>query len=83
MSEDKIHHSRRVYYNGDYVDNFVYAKHLEDHINYNKTYRPGCGLIIDGEFVNDGYLDPARKLNALLVLNNNPVKIQQPKPPYQ
>ena len=46
-----------VYKNGDYKVNVVREEHLESHIEYNKTMRFGRGLFVDGECLNQGYLD--------------------------
>ena len=44
----KIHHTRGVYANGEYKDNAVRAEDLESHIEYNKTFRFGRALLVDG-----------------------------------
>jgi hypothetical protein len=46
-----------VYTNGESKVNFVENKHLEDHIEYNKTYRVGRALFVDGKCVHEGYLN--------------------------
>lgn len=50
----KIHHTRGVYPNGEYKDNAVLAEHLEGHIEYNKTFRFGRALFVDGVMVYAG-----------------------------
>lgn len=50
------HISVGVYANGRYVVNIVKDEHLKDHIEYNKTFRFGRGLFVDGECLNQGYL---------------------------
>lgn len=62
----KIHTTIGVYLNGDYKTNGVHEEHLEDHINYNKTMRPGRALIVDGVIVYLGYYDQ-ESLEALMV----------------
>ncbi len=52
----KIHTTIGVYANGDYKSNGVNPEHLEEHIQYNKDYRPGRALFVDGVCVNQGYL---------------------------
>ena len=52
----KIHHTRGVYANGEYKDNAVSAEDLESHIEYNKTFRFGRALLVDGVVVYNGYL---------------------------
>lgn len=46
-----------IYKNGDYKINVVKEEHLEYHIDYNKTMRFGRALFVDGECLNQGYLD--------------------------
>jgi len=50
-----IHTTIRLYANGQYIINGVSSEHLEDHIEYNKTYRWGCSLFVDGKCVFNGY----------------------------
>lgn len=45
---------RRVYLNGDSVAEKVGA-YLQQWLNYNTTYRPGCALLVAGEVVQLGY----------------------------
>lgn len=52
----KIHHTRGVYNNGEFKDNGVSAEHLAEHIEYNKTFRFGRALLVDGVVVYNGYL---------------------------
>lgn len=52
----KIHHTRGVYANGDFKDNAVLDSDLADHIEYNKTFRFGRALLVDGKVVYNGYL---------------------------
>ena len=49
VKEEGLHSSIRIYPNGDKRYNGVRTEHLEDHINYNREYRFGCDLIIDGK----------------------------------
>ena len=52
--------SIRIYNNGDYTINNVRPEDLEAHIEYNKTMRFGCALVVDGKIENEGYLDVDR-----------------------
>lgn len=52
--------SIRIYNCGDYVVNNVRPEHIEEHIDYNKTFRFGCALVVDGEIKNEGYLEENR-----------------------
>lgn len=57
IDKEQFYHSRRIYNNGDYVDNLVLGEHLKEHVEHNCLYRPGTALFIDGICVNKGYLD--------------------------
>lgn len=50
----KIHTTIGIYPNGEYRSNGVLDEHLSDHIEYNKTYRAGRALIVDGVVVYTG-----------------------------
>ena len=52
-----IHTTIGVYLNGDYKTNGVLPEHLEMHIEYNKKYRLGRGLFVDGKCIYAGYLN--------------------------
>ena len=45
-----------VYKNGQYHVNIVKEEHLKDHIEYNKTFRWGRALFVDGKCEHKGYL---------------------------
>lgn len=49
-----------VYNNDTYKINIVKPEHLENHIEYNKTFRPGRALFVDGKCVHGGYLNRGR-----------------------
>jgi hypothetical protein len=49
-----IHQTIGVYPNGDYKMNGVPSEHLENHIEYNKLWRWGRALIVDGVVVYKG-----------------------------
>jgi hypothetical protein len=66
----KIHHTRGVYLNGEYKDNAVLHEHLESHIAYNKLYRFGRALLVDGVIVYNGYLSDADLAPHVGVVNN-------------
>jgi hypothetical protein len=55
-STTKIHHSVGVYSDLSYKQNGVAEEHLAEHINYNKKYRFGRALFVDGVCVYEGYL---------------------------
>lgn len=52
----KIHTTVGAYKNGGYKVNGVPDLFLEDHIEYNKTWRFGRALFVDGKCVYRGYL---------------------------
>lgn len=45
-----------LYSNESYVYNIVKEEHLEQHIEYNKSMRPGRALFLDGKCIYKGYL---------------------------
>lgn len=45
-----------MYPDKHYVYNIVSKEHLEQHIEYNKTMRPGRLLYVDGKRINNGCL---------------------------
>ena len=51
-----MHVTVGVYMNGQYKYNIVRNEDLENHIKYNKIFRFGRGLFVDGKCVNQGYL---------------------------
>ena len=51
-----MHATVRFYLNGDYVVDYVRDKDLQDYIEYNKVFRFGCFLFVDGEYVCGGVL---------------------------
>ena len=51
-----MHVTVGVYMNGQYKYNIVRDEDLENHIKYNKIFRFGRGLFVDGKCVNQGYL---------------------------
>lgn len=51
-----MHVTVGVYMNGQYEYNIVRDEDLENHIKYNKIFRFGRGLFVDGKCVNQGYL---------------------------
>lgn len=53
---EKIIHTMGVYSNGDRKHNGVRESHLAEHIEYNKTFRPGRALFVNGKCENEGYL---------------------------
>lgn len=76
-----------VYPNGDYKYNVVREEDLQSHIEYNKKFRPGRLLYVDGERVNNGcrkpeYLEKYDKI-ADEFYKNNKVDVSKPTIPYR
>lgn len=55
-----IHTTMGVYNSDDFVTNGVADEHLESHIEYNKKWRFGRALFVDGKCVHQGYLSKER-----------------------
>ena len=55
-----IHTTIGVYNNDSFKVNGVDPIHLKEHIEYNKGWRPGRALFVDGKCVNRGYLSKER-----------------------
>lgn len=51
MSKQKLNTTVRLYSDGSYKVNGVKSIHLEGHIHYNKCYRPGCALFLNGDLI--------------------------------
>ena len=58
-----MHVTVGVYMNGVYKVNIVRDEDLEDHIQYNKKFRFGRGLFLDGKCINQGYLSGEQVIN--------------------
>ena len=75
-----------VYPNGDYKWNVVLDSDLADHINYNKTLRPGRLLYVDGERVHDGLMKGAELEKydniAEKFYRDNNIDLNKPSVPY-
>ena len=57
ISFKEIHHTIGVYLDGSRgPNNGVRHADLEEHINYNRAFRPGRALFVDGKCVHPGYL---------------------------
>lgn len=46
-----------LYVNGSFKVNGVLPQDLKEHVEFNKKYRFGRGLFVDGSCVHKGYLD--------------------------
>lgn len=72
-----------VYMNGQYKINIVKDEDLKDHIEYNKKFRFGRGLFVDGKCVNQGYLSGEQVINwEKEYLKWNSIPVNQPSHMY-
>lgn len=78
-----VNHSRRYYNNGEYTDNGVRKEHLADHIQYNKKYRPGTALFINGVCLNYGYLGQERCDKLAELIKGLDIKVSASQLPYR
>ena len=78
-----IHHTMGVYLNGDRVHNGVAPEHLEHHIEYNQTMRPGRALFVDGVCKNKGYLDQTTVDSITEELRRAPRRMSRVTTPYR
>lgn len=81
--DNKIHTTIGVYANLEYIVNGVLDKHLEEHINYNKTYRFGRALFVNGKCVYKGNLSNKEILSFEDELKENPIIKTVCTQPYQ
>lgn len=77
-----------IYANGQYKYNVVREEDLENHIEYNKTFRFGRLLYVDGERVYDGDAQTRADLEkydkiAEDFYKNNKVNMNIPTIPYR
>lgn len=56
VAPEKLHLTIGIYANDSYKFNWVHKDHLPDHIQYNRVYRFGRSLVVDGELAHPGYL---------------------------
>ena len=75
-----------VYLSGDCAYNVVREEDLEEHIQFNKTFRPGRLLYVDGQRIYNGvlkekYLPKYDKIVEEFYMTNN-VDLDKPTTPY-
>lgn len=58
-----MHVTVGVYKNNNYKYNIVRDEDLENHIEYNKIFRFGRGLFLDGKYIHKGYLSDEQVKN--------------------
>ena len=73
-----------VYPNGQYMFNGVREEDLEDHIQYNKTFRPGRLLYVDGQRVYDGMVKDCSKYDRVAAefYKRHNIDMSKPTLPY-
>lgn len=73
-----------VYLSGDYTYNVVREEDLEEHIQFNKTYRPGRLLYVDGQRVYDGMVKDCTKYDkvAKVFYTRYNINMSRPTIPY-
>jgi hypothetical protein len=78
-----IHTTIGLYANGEKKYNGVANEDLQYHIEYNKKWRFGRALIVDGECVYEGVVSKDIIDKAVAEQKANPVKFNEPTIPYQ
>lgn len=78
-----MHYTVGVYMNGRHVVNVVRDEDLEDHIWYNKTFRWGRGLFVDGKCVHRGYLGGEQVRNWEKRISEMDIDLSKPTIPYK
>ena len=77
------HFTVGVYNNNQYKTNVVRHEDLESHIEYNKTWRFGRALFVDGECVNKGYLSDERIAEWTEKISKMKPDLSKSTEPYQ
>lgn len=78
-----MHYTVGVYMNGQYKVNVVRDEDLDDHIQYNKTFRFGRCLFLDGKCVHQGYLSGEQVRNWENKISKMNIDLSKPTIPYQ
>lgn len=78
-----MHYTVGVYSNGRYVINVVKDEDFEDHVLYNKTFRFGRGLFVDGKCINQGYLSGEQVRNWEKRISEMDIDLSKPTTPYR
>lgn len=78
-----MHITVGVYMNGKYKVNVVRDEDLEDHIEYNKTFRFGRGLFVDDKCINQGYLSGEQVRNWEKRISEMEIDTSKPTIPYR
>ena len=78
-----MHVTVGVYMNGQYKYNIVRDEDLENHIKYNKIFRFGRGLFVDGKCINQGYLSGEQVRNWTKRISEMNIDMSKPTIPYR
>lgn len=78
-----MHVTVGVYKNNDYKYNVVLDEHLESHIEYNKTWRWGRALFVDGKCVYQGYLSDEQVEDWTKKISEMEFDMSRPTIPYR
>ena len=78
-----MHLTVGVYMNGQYKYNVVRDEDLEDHIEYNKTFRWGRGFFVDGKCIHQGYLSGEQVRNWTKRISEMDIDMSKPTIPYR
>lgn len=77
-----IHTTIGLYPSGDYKVNGVTSDNLQSHIEYNKKYRPGRALIVDGNIVYNGMMQDGHILKVMEVKKLKDITATKNTQPY-
>lgn len=80
MSNQKVHTTIGIYPNGDFKTNGVSTEHLQTHIDYNLTYRPGRALVVDNKIIYNGQVSQS-VIDEVIKKNQN-LKYSQSTAPH-
>ena len=77
-----IHTTIGLYPNGEFRLNGVKPEHLKEHIEYNKKYRFGRALFVDGKCEYKGHVDSRdiKKFEKRIISEN--IKVDKCTAPY-
>ena len=78
-----MHLTVGVYMNGQYVYNVVRDQDLKEHVEYNKTFRFGRGLFVDGKCIHQGYLSGEQVRNWTKRISEMNIDMSKPTIPYR
>jgi hypothetical protein len=82
MSKKIIHTTIGLYANGETKYNGVADEDLQYHIEYNKKWRFGRALIVDGKCVYEGCVDKELIEKTVAEFKANPKQFDKPTIPY-